>query len=228
MNMTQCKKGDKLILRNGDTAVYIGKSMNTTYTHNIIHNWTLSSVTEEGLQMEGTTRPRDVINFATEAEEVTRTDPMNKILETIKANVMDGYVITIEDLLEKVPIKVIKSYLSKQGSNRKDSFLHSFNFLMRTFANMEVVSSPILPNNESKFIQVSEKTKINHVFTKSSLIKFTNKMEQLYEIAVLNNVIMGWSTINDLIKYYQQFLSSSYINETLKNNKTEIQEISND
>jgi hypothetical protein len=109
--MTQCKKGDKLLLRNGEIATMINSSKTVLiYPYIIDINGVLSSVTEEGLQLEGTTQPHDVIGFEFDKQEL-----IDKVLETIKADVINGDVTAIEELLKQVPIESLKSYLPEEG-----------------------------------------------------------------------------------------------------------------
>lgn len=69
MDMTQCKLGDKLLLRNGGVGTFNGLGCtgicDVRYPYTMIYNKKLSSVTKNGLQLVGTTLPKDVIGFAT-------------------------------------------------------------------------------------------------------------------------------------------------------------------
>lgn len=113
MDMTQCKKGDKLLLRNGKTATAIlicRTGPDFGYPHVIDIDGVLQSVTNEGLRIDGTTCPRDVVDFAPEYQEL-----IDKVLETIKADVINGDVTAIEELLKQVPNEILKSYLPEEG-----------------------------------------------------------------------------------------------------------------
>jgi hypothetical protein len=113
MNMTKCKTGDKLLLRNGDIATMIKHSVTTTGYPCILEiNGALSSVTKGGLQFVGTIHPKDVIGFS--PVEPVDQDLIDKVLETIKADVINGDVTAIEELLKQVPIEVLKSYLPEE------------------------------------------------------------------------------------------------------------------
>ena len=67
--MTLCKPGDRLTLRNGDVGTFNGLGCtgicDVLYPYTMIYNKKLSSVTKNGLQLVGTTLPKDVIGFAT-------------------------------------------------------------------------------------------------------------------------------------------------------------------
>jgi len=113
MDMTQCKKGDKLLLRNGKTATValINASLHDLgYPHVIDIDGVLQSVTNEGLHIYGTTHPCDVVDFA-----IAKQELIDKVLETIKADVINGDVTAIEELLKQVPIESLKSYLPEEG-----------------------------------------------------------------------------------------------------------------
>lgn len=113
MDMTQCKKGDKLLLRNGKTATAIlicRTGSDLGYPHVIDIDGVLQSVTNEGLRIDGTTCPSDVIGFEFDKQEL-----IDKVLETIKADVINGDVTAIEELLKQVPLESLKSYLPEEG-----------------------------------------------------------------------------------------------------------------
>lgn len=69
MDMNQCMVGDKLLLRNGSVGTFNGLGCtgicDVRYPYTMIYNKKLSSVTKNGLQLVGTTLPKDVIGFAT-------------------------------------------------------------------------------------------------------------------------------------------------------------------
>ena len=111
MDMTQCKLGDKLLLRNGNVAIMRNHFINPTigYPYTIDINGVINSVTEEGLQLVGTTHPCDVVGFAPAYQEC-----IDKVLEQIKADVINGDVTAIEELLKQVPIEILKSYLPEE------------------------------------------------------------------------------------------------------------------
>ena len=70
MDMTQCKLGDQLLLRNGEIATMdaiVTSVTRRTYPYMIVRNdgSILQSVTEDGLRFEGSTSPTDVVGFTT-------------------------------------------------------------------------------------------------------------------------------------------------------------------
>jgi len=112
MDMSQCKKGDSLILRNGKTATAIlicHTVHDIGYPHVIDIDGILQSVTDEGLKFYDSPGPFDVVGFAPEYQEL-----IDKVLETIKADDVN-IDIAISKFLKRVPQEILKSYLSKEG-----------------------------------------------------------------------------------------------------------------
>ncbi len=60
--------------------------------------------------MTGLPAPSDVVDFA-----IAKQELIDKVLETIKADVINGDVTAIEELLKNVPIEILKSYLPEEG-----------------------------------------------------------------------------------------------------------------
>ena len=67
MDMNQCLMGEKLLLRNGETATYITKFNDnpTNHTHIIMLDETNNNVyrTDEGYMVSGQTNDRDVVSI---------------------------------------------------------------------------------------------------------------------------------------------------------------------
>ena len=117
MDMTQCKKGDQLLLRNGEIAtmdniIVKNHALVPKYPYCIVLDGVMRTVTKEGLEFSGTTTPFDVIGFAQKDTYVTAL--IDKVLEQIKADVINGDVTAIEELLKQVPIESLKSYLPEE------------------------------------------------------------------------------------------------------------------
>lgn len=68
MNMNKCEGGDRLLLRNGEVAIYIGKRDNIDYPHEILYKGVKMERTNKGTcySFIGNTckQPEDVISFA--------------------------------------------------------------------------------------------------------------------------------------------------------------------
>ena len=118
MNMTQCKLGDRLLLRNGEIATMESIAKNhglLSYPYYILYkNGVLRTVTEDGLVFECSSGPSDVVGFATKENEAIKQELIDKVLETIKEDVINGDVTAIEELLKQVPIEILKSYLPEE------------------------------------------------------------------------------------------------------------------
>ena len=130
MDMNQCKKGDKLLLRNRHIATYVRKceentesAVESVFDKHIIKDD--GAPFEIGVSDTGTCfvhllSLNDVIGFATKADDVIVNEAINnalidKVLEQIKADVINGDVTAIEELLKNVPIEILKSYLPEEG-----------------------------------------------------------------------------------------------------------------
>lgn len=70
MDMTKCKKGDILLLRNGGIATYVtfDNRGNLLYPHIINHNGISLSVTHNGVVYTDSKNSRDVVSFYAEKE----------------------------------------------------------------------------------------------------------------------------------------------------------------
>jgi len=68
MDMTKCKKGDTLLLRNGDVATYVtfDNRGNLLYPHIINHKGRSRTVTNCGLEVCSEWNSQDVVDFYTE------------------------------------------------------------------------------------------------------------------------------------------------------------------
>jgi len=115
MDMTQCKKGDQLLLRNGKIATLEGIDKKSSYPYQIRHiARDMHILTEEGLVFNSSTSPYDVVGFATKSDYDDKNALIDKVLETIKADVINGDVTAIEELLKQVPNEILKSYLPEE------------------------------------------------------------------------------------------------------------------
>ena len=112
MDMTQCKHGDKLLLRSGEIATFDiivkNRVLAPKYPYCIVLDGVMRTVTKEGLEFSGTRPPFDVIGFVP-------NDLIDKALVQIKEDVINGDVTAIEELLKQVPIESLKSYLPEEG-----------------------------------------------------------------------------------------------------------------
>lgn len=119
MDMTQCKKGDKLLLRNGNIATLKSIAKNrvlVSYPYYISDKrGVLRTVTEDGLVFECSSGPFDVVGFATKENEAIKQELIDKVLETIKSDVINGDMTAIVELLKQVPNEILKSYLPEEG-----------------------------------------------------------------------------------------------------------------
>ena len=119
MNMTQCKLGDRLLLRNGEIATLDGRVCDgvcdVIYPYTIIYNDGLYSVTKDGLIFRDSVNLMDVVGFATKENKEINIKLIDKVLEQIKEDVINGDVTAIEELLKNVPIERLKSYLPEEG-----------------------------------------------------------------------------------------------------------------
>jgi len=119
MDMTQCKKGDKLLLRNGEIATLESIAKNrvlVSYPYYISDKrGVLRTVTEDGLVFECSSGPFDVVGFATKENEAIKQELIDKVLETIKSDVINGDMTAIVELLKQVPNEILKSYLPEEG-----------------------------------------------------------------------------------------------------------------
>jgi hypothetical protein len=126
MDMKHCKRGDQLLLRNGNVATLYDVVLpefdaiyGVIYPYDLLYNESVYSVTKDGLVYTDALNPMDVIGFATKADDVIFNEAINnalidKVLEQIKADVINGDVTAIEELLKQVPIEILKSYLPEE------------------------------------------------------------------------------------------------------------------
>lgn len=125
MDMNQCKKGDKLLLRNKHIATYVRKceentesAVESVFDKHIIKDD--GAPFEIGVSDTGTCfvhllSLNDVIGFAQKENKEINIKLIDKVLEQIKEDVIHGDVTAIEELLKQVPIEILKSYLPEEG-----------------------------------------------------------------------------------------------------------------
>ena len=125
MDMTQCKKGDKLLLRNKHIATYVRKceentesAVESVFDKHIIKDD--GAPFEIGVSDTGTCfvhllSLNDVVGFAQKENKEINIKLIDKVLEQIKEDVINGDVTAIEELLKNVPIEILKSYLPEEG-----------------------------------------------------------------------------------------------------------------
>ena len=125
MDMNQCKKGDKLLLRNKHIATYVRKceentesAVESVFDKHIIKDD--GAPFEIGVSDTGTCfvhllSLNDVVGFAQKENKEINIKLIDKVLEQIKEDVINGDVTAIEELLKNVPIEIIKSYLPEEG-----------------------------------------------------------------------------------------------------------------
>ena len=125
MDMNQCKKGDKLLLRNKHIATYVRKceentesAVESVFDKHIIKDD--GAPFEIGVSDTGTCfvhllSLNDVVGFAQKENKEINIKLIDKVLEQIKEDVVNGNVTAIEELLKNVPIEILKSYLPEEG-----------------------------------------------------------------------------------------------------------------
>jgi hypothetical protein len=125
MDMNQCKKGDKLLLRNKHIATYVRKceentesAVESVFDKHIIKDD--GAPFEIGVSDTGTCfvhllSLNDVVGFAQKENKEINIKLIDKVLEQIKEDVIHGDVTAIEELLKQVPIEILKSYLPEEG-----------------------------------------------------------------------------------------------------------------
>lgn len=125
MDMNQCKKGDKLLLRNKHIATYVRKceentesAVESVFDKHIIKDD--GAPFEIGVSDTGTCfvhllSLNDVVGFAQKENKEINIKLIDKVLEQIKEDVINGDVTAIEELLKNVPIEILKSYLPEEG-----------------------------------------------------------------------------------------------------------------
>ena len=125
MDMNQCKKGDKLLLRNKHIATYVRKceentesAVESVFDKHIIKDD--GAPFEIGVSDTGTCfvhllSLNDVVGFAQKENKEINIKLIDKVLEQIKEDVINGDVTAIEELLKQVPIEILKSYLPEEG-----------------------------------------------------------------------------------------------------------------
>ena len=124
MDMNQCKKGDKLLLRNKHIATYVRKceentesAVESVFDKHIIKDD--GAPFEIGVSDTGTCfvhllSLNDVVGFAQKENKEINIKLIDKVLEQIKEDVIHGDVTAIEELLKQVPIEILKSYLPEE------------------------------------------------------------------------------------------------------------------
>ena len=124
MDMNQCKKGDKLLLRNKHIATYVRKceentesAVESVFDKHIIKDD--GAPFEIGVSDTGTCfvhllSLNDVIGFAQKENKEINIKLIDKVLEQIKEDVINGDVTAIEELLKQVPIDALQSYLPEE------------------------------------------------------------------------------------------------------------------
>lgn len=124
MDMNQCKKGDKLLLRNKHIATYVRKceentesAVESVFDKHIIKDD--GAPFEIGVSDTGTCfvhllSLNDVVGFAQKENKEINIKLIDKVLEQIKEDVINGDVTAIEELLKQVPIEILKSYLPEE------------------------------------------------------------------------------------------------------------------
>lgn len=125
MDMNQCKKGDKLLLRNRHIATYVRKceentesAVESVFDKHIIKDDGAPfeiGVSDTGTCFVNLLSLNDVVGFAQKENKEINIKLIDKVLEQIKEDVINGDVTAIEELLKQVPIEILKSYLPEEG-----------------------------------------------------------------------------------------------------------------
>ena len=125
MDMNQCKKGDKLLLRNKHIATYVRKceentesAVESVFDKHIIKDDGAPfeiGVSDTGTCFVNLLSLNDVVGFAQKENKEINIKLIDKVLEQIKEDVINGDVTAIEELLKQVPIEILKSYLPEEG-----------------------------------------------------------------------------------------------------------------
>ena len=125
MDMNQCKKGDKLLLRNKHIATYVRKceentesAVESVFDKHIIKDDGAPfeiGVSDTGTCFVNLLSLNDVVGFAQKENKEINIKLIDKVLEQIKEDVINGDVTAIEELLKNVPIESLKSYLPEEG-----------------------------------------------------------------------------------------------------------------
>jgi hypothetical protein len=120
MDMNKCKSGDKLLLRNGEVAIYINKSYRTlTYPHDIVRNnsnGVISCVNDDGYFYSiNTPNAFDVIGFKSNDEsESERLLIFAEVMDQINTDVSNSRIYRVEDIVKNCPIEILKTYLKRK------------------------------------------------------------------------------------------------------------------
>ena len=119
MDMNKCKSGDKLLLRNGEVAIYINKSHRTlTYPHDIMRNISglITSTTDDGYFYSiNTPNAFDVIGFKSNDEsESERLLIFAEVMGQINTDVSNNRIYRVEDIIKNCPIEILKTYLKRK------------------------------------------------------------------------------------------------------------------
>ena len=124
MDMNQCKKGDKLLLRNKHIATYVRKceentesAVESVFDKHIIKDDGAPfeiRVSDTGTCFVHLLSLNDVVGFAQKENKEINIKLIDKVLEQIKADVINGDVTAIEELLKHVPIAALQSYLPEE------------------------------------------------------------------------------------------------------------------
>ena len=124
MDMNQCKKGDKLLLRNKHIATYVRKceentesAVESVFDKHIIKDDGAPfeiGVSDTGTCFVNLLSLNDVVGFAQKENKEINIKLIDKVLEQIKEDVINGDVTAIEELLKQVPIDALQSYLPEE------------------------------------------------------------------------------------------------------------------
>ena len=124
MDMNQCKKGDKLLLRNKHIATYVRKceentesAVESVFDKHIIKDDGAPfeiGVSDTGTCFVNLLSLNDVVGFAQKENKEINIKLIDKVLEQIKEDVINGDVTAIEELLKQVPNEILKSYLPEE------------------------------------------------------------------------------------------------------------------
>ena len=125
MDMNQCKKGDKLLLRNKHIATYVRKceentesAVESVFDKHIIKDDGAPfeiGVSDTGTCFVNLLSLNDVVGFAQKENKEINIKLIDEVLEQIREDVIYVYVSAIEELLKNVPIEILKSYLPEEG-----------------------------------------------------------------------------------------------------------------
>lgn len=116
-NMNQCKKGDKLLLRNGEVATYIKKTNRSLlYSHDLMHENSAgltTSTTDDGY-FYGISTPHqfDVIEFVKSNNDNELL--IAEVMDQINTDVCNSKAYKFEDIVKNCPTEILKAYLKQK------------------------------------------------------------------------------------------------------------------